>query len=168
MTLVLVEGASDQRAVLTLAARLGCATDGVDVVAMHGITNLPRHLAEAPRGRRTLGLYDARESAYVRRVLGRAGVDPAGFFGCEADLEDELIRALGPDEVLRVLEDDGALASFRTLQKQQAHRDRPVSAQLHRFFSSHSGHKLRYASRLVEAMDLERVPPPLRGLITAW
>ncbi len=168
MTLVLVEGASDRRAVLTLAGRLGRATDGVDVVSMQGITNLPRHLAQAPPGRRLLGLYDARESAYVHRVLARARVDPAGFFGCDADLEDELIRALGPDLVVRVLEEEGALASFRTLQKQQAHRDRPVSAQLHRFFSSHSGHKLHYAARLVEAMDLERVPAPLRCLISAW
>lgn len=168
MTLVLVEGASDRRAVLTLAARLGRVTDGVDVISMQGITNLPRHLAEAPRERRLLGLYDAREAAYVHRVLDRAALDPTGFFGCHADLEDELIRALGPDRVLRVLEQDGTLASFRTLQKQQAHRDRPVSAQLHRFLSSHSGHKLRYASRLVEALDLERVPPPLAGLVAAW
>ena len=168
MTLVLVEGASDRRAVLTLAARLGRATDGVEVVSMQGITNLPRHLAAQPHGRRVLGLYDAREAAYVHRVLERSGVDPAGFFGCDADLEDELIRALGPDAVIAVLEREGALASFRTLQKQPAHRGRPVSAQLHRFFSSHSGHKLLYAARLVEAMDLARVPPPLRGVIAAW
>jgi hypothetical protein len=167
MTLVLVEGASDERAVLTLARRLGRDLDGVDVVPMHGVTNLGRHLAAADPRRRTLGLYDVGAATYVARVLARTGTDPAGFHGCDADLEDELIRAVGTEGVLRVVEAEGGLASFTTLQKQAAHRDRPVGAQLHRFLSSHSGHKLRYAGLLVQALELDRVPPPLGGLIAA-
>ncbi|WP_193611788.1 ATP-dependent endonuclease [Nocardioides lijunqiniae] len=167
MTLVLVEGASDERAVVTLAERLGRDLAGVDVVAMHGVTNLGRHLAAADPRRRTLGLYDVGAATYVTRVLARTGTDPAGFHGCDADLEDELIRAVGTDGVLRVIEAEGGLASFATLQKQPAHRARPVDAQLHRFLSSHSGHKLRYAGLLVRALDLDRVPAPLGGLITA-
>jgi hypothetical protein len=66
-----------------------------------------------------------------------------------------------------VVEAEGGLASFATLQKQPAHRGRPVGAQLHRFLSSHSGHKLRYAGLLVQALDLDRVPPPLGGLVAA-
>ncbi|WP_309647260.1 hypothetical protein [Nocardioides sp.] len=167
MTLVLVEGASDQRAVLTLAARLGRDLDGVDVVSMQGITNLARHLGQVDSGRRTLGLYDIGEAAYVARVLERAGGDPRGFFACDVDLEDELIRALGSDRVLEVVDEQGGLTSFRTLQKQAAHRGRPVAGQLRRFLSSHSGHKLRYAGLLVEALDLDRVPPPLGALIAS-
>lgn len=44
---VLVEGASDRIALLTLASRLGRDLSGLDVVAMGGITNLRRHLTEA-------------------------------------------------------------------------------------------------------------------------
>ncbi|MFA6576542.1 MAG: hypothetical protein WCS84_14060, partial [Nocardioides sp.] len=116
---------------------------------------------------RTLGLYDASAATYVAKVLARTGTDPAGFHRCDADLEDELIRSVGTERVLQVIATEGGLASFQTLQKQAAHRDRPVSAQLHRFFSSHSGHKLRYAGLLVEALDLDRVPPPLAGLVSS-
>lgn len=167
MTVLLVEGASDQRAVLTLAARLGHDLGGVDVISMQGITNLARHLAQVEVGRRTLGLYDIGEAAYVASVLERVGGDPSGFFACDVDLEDELIRALGAERVLQVVDEQGGLTSFRTLQKQAAHRGRPVTGQLRRFLSSHSGHKLRYAGLLVEALDLDRVPPPLGALIAS-
>ncbi|MDP2774706.1 MAG: hypothetical protein Q8O61_14230 [Nocardioides sp.] len=163
--LVLVEGASDERAVVTLARRLNRDLDGVDVVPLHGITNLGKHLVGADHRRRTLGLYDASAATYVAKVLARTGTDPAGFHCCDADLEDELIRAVGTERVLQVIAAEGGLASFETLQKQAAHRDRPVAAQLHRFFSSHSGHKLRYAGLLVEALDLARAPAPLGRLL---
>lgn len=169
-TVMLVEGESDRCALETLAARTGrdLAADGVSVLAMGGATNLARHLtAYGPDGPdvRLGGLCDAGESALFSRVLARAGVDGAGFFVCHDDLEDELIRAVGPARVDVVIEREGELAALRRLQQQPAHRDRPVERQLRRFIGSHSGRKLRYAGLLVQELDLDRVPAPLAGAL---
>jgi hypothetical protein len=178
---VLVEGASDQAAVETLAARRGrsLGAEGVAVVAMGGATNV-RAFAEryGPRGLGVglAGLYDAGEEGAVRRGLaaagvavapGRPGLEAAGFHRCDADLEDELIRALGPAAVERVVAAQGELRSFRILQNQPAQRGRSHDAQLRRFLGVRSGRKLRYARLLVEALDLARVPAPLDGVLAA-
>jgi hypothetical protein len=159
---VLVEGTSDRLAVETLARRRGhdLAADGVAVVPMGGYGNLPRVL-EQYRGVRVAGLYDAGEERHFLRALGcgdREQLERAGFYVCTRDLEDELTRAVGPDGVLRVLEQQGELRGFRTYQKQPAHRDEPLEEQLYGFMWNR---KQRYAVFLVEALDLERVPRPL-------
>jgi hypothetical protein len=161
--------------VRTLAARRGRDLDaeGVAVVAMGGAKNV-RRFAEryGPNGlgARLAGLYDAGETGDVSRGLARAGLvgdlESLGFFACVDDLEDELIRALGTDAVERVIDAEGQLGSFRTLQKQPAQRERPLDRQLQRFFGSHGGHKIRYARLLVEALDLDRVPRPLDAVLT--
>jgi hypothetical protein len=119
------------------------------------------------------GLCDAGEELQVRQSLERAGLGPAqdrdglealGFYVCEADLEDELIRALGAEAVEAVLARNGNLASFRTFQKQPQWRDRPRESQLRRFFGSSAG-KIKYARPLVEALDLTRVPRPLDAVL---
>jgi hypothetical protein len=173
---VLVEGASDKVAVETLAVRLGrdLEAEGVSVVAIGGAQALGRQLLQLDPGARSAGLYDAGEERAVIRALERAGCAPAaasrsdlerlGFFVCEADLEDELIRALGPARVEQVLEHNGNLTAFRTFQKQPQWQDRPVEAQLRRFFGSSAG-KIKYARPLVEALDLARVPRPLAALL---
>ena len=92
-------------------------------------------------------------------------MESLGFYVCVADLEDELIRALGTDAVERVLDAHGDTGPFRTLQKQPEWRGRPREAQLRRFFGSGSGRKIRYARLLVEALELTRVPHPLDGVL---
>jgi uncharacterized protein (DUF2384 family) len=77
------------------------------------------------------------------------------------DLEDELIRALGTAAVEEVVEAQGELGSFRTLQKQAAWQGRTTAEQLRRFMGSGGGRKIRYARLLVEALDLSQVPRPL-------
>jgi hypothetical protein len=88
-----------------------------------------------------------------------------GFYVCDADLEDELIRALGTVAVEQVLDAQGELGSFRTFQKQPAQRGRTTEAQLRRFLGTRSGRKAEYARLLVEALDLERAPRPLNGVL---
>lgn len=165
-TAVLVEGESDRNAVETLATRLGrdLAGEGVTVTAMGGATNIRRHLA-ALEGVRTCGLYDAKEERFFRRALGTEDLERAGFFRCEQDLEDELIRALGVDRVLEVVEARGELASYRILQRQPFHRGRPERAQLRRFLGTHSGRKIEYGGLLAAALDLDRLPRPLAALL---
>jgi Overcoming lysogenization defect protein-like, TOPRIM domain len=172
---VLVEGVSDRLALETLAARRGRDLDaeGVSVVTMGGAQSIGRFLAQfGPDGLDVglAGLCDAAEEGEFRRGLERAGLgsglsraemERLGFYMCDADLEDELIRALGAAAVERVLDAEGDLSSFRTLQKQPAWQGRPVVEQLRRFMGSGGSRKIRYARLLVEALDLTRVPRPL-------
>jgi hypothetical protein len=160
---VLVEGTSDRRAVETLARRRGrdLEAEGVAVVPMGGYGNLPAFLARCDHTLTLAGLYDVGEERHFLRSLrcgDRAALERAGFYACTRDLEDELTRAVGPEGVLRVLAEQGELRSFRTFQKQPAHRDRPLGEQLHGFMWNR---KQRYAVLLVEALDLDRVPRPL-------
>ncbi|HEU5157423.1 MAG TPA: TOPRIM nucleotidyl transferase/hydrolase domain-containing protein [Streptosporangiaceae bacterium] len=178
-TVVLVEGVSDKSAVEALAERRGrnLAAEGISVVAMGGATNIGTYIRElGPPGRdlRLAGLCDLGEEGDYRRSLERAGLadglgrsdlEALGFFVCVADLEDELIRALGTAAVERVVEAEGELGSFRTLQRQPAWRGRTAHDQLHRFMGSAGGRKIRYSGRLVAALDLDRVPRPLDALL---
>ena len=116
------------------------------------------------------GLCDAAEEGEFRRGLERAGLgsnltragmERLGFYVCVADLEDELIRALGAASVEQVVDAQGELGSFRTLQKQPAWQGRTVEEQLRRFMGSGGRRKIRYARLLVEALDLTQVPRPL-------
>lgn len=164
---VLVEGTSDRLAVEALALRLGrdLGGEGVAIVPMGGFGNLP-HFLERYRNLRLAGIYDVGEERHFLRALGcddRRELERAGFYACTRDLEDELTRAVGPEEMERVLAEQGELRAFRTYQKQPAHRDRPLEEQLHGFMWNR---KQRYAVLLVEALDLEQVPRPLDRVLT--
>jgi len=63
--------------------------------------------------------------------------------------------------VERVLEAQGELGSFRTLQKQAAWQGRRTEDQLRRFMGSGGRRKIRYARLLVDTLDLSQVPRPL-------
>ena len=172
---VLVEGISDQRALEALAVRRGRDLDaeGVSVVPIGGAQSIGRFLTRfGPQGLdvRLAGLCDSGEEGDFRRGLERAGLgsdltraemESLGFYVCVADLEDELIRALGAASVEQVVESQGDLGSFRTLQKQPAWHGRAVEEQLRRFMGSGGSRKIRYARLLVEALDLAQVPRPL-------
>lgn len=176
---VLVEGASDRAALLTLATRTGRDLDAarVAVVSMGGATNI-RHFALAlgPRGLglALAGLCDEGEEGQFRRGLtlaglapepGRAGLERAGFHVCVADLEDELIRALGAGAVERVIESQGEARRLRALRNQPAQLGRSPQRQLRRFIAGRSGAKLRYATALAAALDPACLPRPLEGLL---
>jgi hypothetical protein len=178
-TAVLVEGISDRVAVEALAERRGRNLDAerISVVPIGGAQAIGRSLDRfGPQGLdvRLAGLCDAAEEADFRRGLERAGfgsnltradMERLGFYVCVADLEDELIRALGAPAVEQVLAAHGDLGPFRTLQKQPAWQGRPLEEQLRRFLGSGGGRKIRYARFLVEALDSAQVPRPLERLL---
>jgi hypothetical protein len=176
---VLVEGVSDQVALETLAERRGRDLDaeGISIVPMGGAQAIGRFLdLFGPRGMdlRLAGLFDAKEAGAVRRGLERAGLgadltradmERLGFYACVPDLEDELIRALGAAAVEQVVDAQGELGAFRTLQKQPAWQGRSAEEQLQRFMGSGGSRKIRYARLLVDALDLTRVPRPLDSVL---
>jgi hypothetical protein len=176
---VLVEGISDRVALERLAQRRGRDLDaeGISIVPIGGAQAIGRFLDRfGPRGfdAKLAGLCDAAEEANFRRGLERAGLgsdltrpelEALGFYVCVEDLEDELIRAIGTPGVEEVVEAQGELGSFRTLQKQPAWQGRPVEEQLRRFMGSGGSRKIRYARLLVDALDLTRVPRPLDGIL---
>ena len=173
---ILVEGWSDQAALEALARRRGLdlRAEGIAVVPIGGATNVQRFvqvLGPHGLGVRLAGVFDVAELEHVRRGLEQGGIaagagaatDAAahGFHACAADLEDELIRALGTAAVERVLDGEGELASFRRFQDQPAQRGRDLHGQLRRFLGTRSGRKVRYGTLLVDALDLDRVPKAL-------
>ena len=137
---VLVEGISDQLALEALAERRGRNLDdeGISIVPIGGTTNIGSFLdLFCPHGFdvRLAGLCDAAEAGVFRRGLERAGLgsnltraemESLGFYVCVADLEDDLIRSLGPACVEHVVDAQGELGSFRIFQKQPAQRGRPM------------------------------------------
>ena len=84
---------------------------------------------------------------------------------CDRDLEDELIRALGPGRVQEVLADLGELERFRAFQRQPQWRGREVTEQLRRFAGTASGRKLLLARRLAEELTPTTTPPALLRLV---
>jgi hypothetical protein len=63
--------------------------------------------------------------------------------------------------VEQVVDAQGDLGRFRTLQKQPEWRARTTEEQLRRFMGSGGRRKIRYAQFLVDALDLTQVPRPL-------
>jgi hypothetical protein len=169
---VLLAGPSDVAAVGALAASRGrdLAAEGVCVLAMGGAMSVGRvapHLGPTGLGLRLTGLCDEAERRHYARGLERAGAEQQEFFVCAADLEDELIRALGVTRVEELVRAEGDLRPLQTFLRQPAQRGRPAQQQLRRFFGTKKGRKIRYGRVLAEALDPDRTPAPLDDLLTS-
>jgi hypothetical protein len=177
---VLVEGVSDRVALITLARRLGrdLEAEGVAIVAMGGASALGEYLEDLSPAQssdvKLAGLCDEAEVGDFQRGLASArwgtnlspsDMEDLGIHVCVADLEDELIRAVGSAGVERIIEEVGELQSYRTFQNQPAWRGHTADVQLRRFMGTKSGRKVRYAELLVEALDLARAPRPLERVL---
>jgi hypothetical protein len=172
--ILVVEGESDEVALQALAERRGVdlAARGVRIERLGGAHRIGSFLDElaASGPARLGGLCDAGEEPVFRRALERAGfgsdltraeMERLGFYVCDADLEEELIRALGSPRVVEILRANDDLHRFRTLQQMPAWRGRLEEDQLRRFMGSGGRRKIRYARLLVESLEPERVPRPL-------
>jgi hypothetical protein len=179
LTVVAVEGTSDRLALEALAHRRHVDLDavGIAVVAIGGATNIGHFVRQfGPQriGLRLAGLCDAAEERLFRRALrsagihagaAREGLEALGFFVCDLDLEDEMIRALGVDGMLGFLEAQGDLQSFRVMQQMPDQRARTIEHQLRRFIGTRGGRKNSYAPLLVERIHPDRTPRPLEALL---
>jgi hypothetical protein len=171
-TVVLLEGPSDVAALdaLTASRDRNLAAEGVCVVSMNGAMNVGRYaglLGPTGLGLRLAGLCDERERRYYARGWERAGANGHGFFVCAADLEDELIRALGAARVREIVQAEGDLRALRIFLRQPAQQDRTTEQQLRRFLGTKKGRKIHYGRVLVEALAPDAVPAPLDALLTS-
>jgi len=157
---ILVEGITDRIALEAVAERLGLELDRIEIVPIGGAQAVSRVAAEYD-GVRLVGLCDVGEERYFRRALGNS------IFVCAADLEDELLRALGPERVEVVLAAQGDLETFRNFQNQPHWRGRPVEAQLRRWLQASDNRGKRYPPLLIEALAPDEIPPPLAGVLAA-
>lgn len=169
-TAVLLEGLSDAAAVEALAALRGrdLAAEGVCVLPMGGAMSVGRFagLVGPPGlGLRLRGLCDEAEHGHYVRGLERAGAPERGFFVCAADLEDELIRALGTTRVKEIIRAEGDDRALQTFLRQPAQQGRAPQRQLRRFLGTKKGRKIHYGRVLVEALGPQEVPAPLEGLL---
>jgi hypothetical protein len=182
VAVVLVEGISDQVALEAAAVGRGrdLEAERVVIVPIGGAHAIGRYLLRfGPLGARlrVAGLCDRQEEAVFRRGLAAAQIgaprtrtelERFGFFVCVDDLEDELIRAVGTAGVERLVDAQGDLAAFRSLQRQPAWRGREPDAQLRRFLGSGARRKLRYGRLLVDAaIGRDNLPRPLEALLAA-
>ncbi|MEW1614817.1 MULTISPECIES: TOPRIM nucleotidyl transferase/hydrolase domain-containing protein [unclassified Streptomyces] len=169
-TAVLLEGPSDAAAVDALAERRGrdLAAEGVCVLPMGGAMSVGRFaglLGPSGLGLRLTGLCDERERGFYERGWERAGAAAEqDFFVCAADLEEELIRALGVPRVGELVETQGEVRALQIFLRQPAQQGRSPQQQLRRFLGTKKGRKIHYGRVLVEALDADRVPAPLDEL----
>jgi hypothetical protein len=159
MAVILVEGVTDRIALEAVAERLGLDLVEVEIVPIGGAQAIRRAAAQY-EGERVVGLCDANEERSFRRVLGDA------TFVCDKDIEDELIRALGPSRVEEVVAAEDELGIFRSFQNQLFWRGRPVEAQLRRWLQN-GGRYLRYPPLMIAAMEPHEIPAPLAGVLGA-
>ena len=172
---ILVEGPSDQYALEELADRRGrnLDADGISVVPIGGASTIGAYLGLfGPSGfdLSVAGLCDLAEEGTFADALKRAGhainsratMGKAGFFVCDTDLEDELIRAIGTADAVQIIDAAGDLAAFQALQQQPTYRTASRDDQVRAFVR---GRKIKYAPLIVGALDLARVPAPLDGVL---
>jgi hypothetical protein len=159
MAVVLVEGITDRLALEAVAGRLDLDLAGIEIVPIGGAQAIRRASAQYD-GEHVVGLCDAGEERWFRRVLGDA------TYVCVKDLEDELIRALGPDRVEKVVAAQGELETFRNFQNQLYWREKPVDAQLRRWLQN-GGRYLRYPPLLIAELEPDAIPAPLAGVLAA-
>lgn len=178
-TVVLVEGESDRQAIETLARRMGrdFEGEGVVTVAIAGATNIGTFLGILGPGGHDValaGLCDeaeepifglALEKAGLGQIITRADLETLGFFVCVRDLEEEMIRALGVEKTLALVETQGLERPWSSFVNQPAQRGRRPEDQLHRFLGTKSGRKIEFGGLLAGTVALEVVPEPLRRLL---
>ena len=178
---VLVEGISDQLALETLAGRheRDLTAEGTVIVPIGGAHAITRYLERfGPQGAdlTIVGMCDEGEAHHVRRGLAAAGLGSSrnstemerlGFFVCEEDLEDELIRACGQVAIEALLDSEGDLDSFRIFRQQPAWRQEGFDAQMRRWLGAGARRKIRYARLLVLSLPLHRMPRPLTAVLSA-
>jgi hypothetical protein len=176
---ILVEGISDVLAIRAMAIRAGRNLDaeGITLLSLEGGGGLDSYvklLGPSGLGLELLGLCDADqegqwakwlEAAGLGHSLDRAKMEAIGFFVCDRDLEDELIRAVSVADVIQLIANEGEDAAFKAFIKAPAHSSKAPDDQIRSFFGK-SGRKARYAPLLVDATPSGSEPRSLQEVLS--
>ncbi|MEM9464321.1 MAG: ATP-dependent endonuclease [Actinomycetota bacterium] len=168
-SVILVEGISDQIALETIADLRGRDLEAERIVVVpiggaHAVHNLIRALGDTADIRLSGLVDDAEVDLFTAAAASSPAFAAVRIHVCVRDLEDELIRAIEPAEFEALLDAEGDLGAFRTMQKQPGWRDRPFESQMHRWLRSISGRTNRYADRVLRSPGA-RLPAPLVAAI---
>lgn len=174
-TVIFVEGASDYLALHAAAEILGVDIDarGVAVLTLQGAGLLGTYLSLlGPTGLDLdlRGLCDldaeiewrARLTAAGIVVTDRTTMNARGFFVCDVDLEDEIVRAHGDTAAEAIIAQHGATARFAAFASQPANRALSRTEQLTGFARRS---KTRWAPRLVAALSSAAMPTPIKEVL---
>ena len=140
----------------------------------HAINGFLTELVSKHPAVKVAGLCDEGEERLFREALERAGfgsnlsrndLERLGFFICSADLEDELIRAVGISAIARLTEIAGDARAWYTFQRQPAWQGQAAHQQFRRFVRSVSERNVRYIRAIIEMLEPEQLPRPLRLLL---
>ena len=176
---MIVEGTTDQLALTLAARRLGRDLEAEDITVMpiggaHAINGFLADLVGKHSEVKIAGLCDEGEEGVFRAALERAGfgsdlsrgdLERLGFFVCSADLEDELIRAIGTTAIARLTELAGDARAWYTFQRQPAWQGQATDQQFRRFVRSVSERNTRYIRAIVETLEPDQLPRPLQLLL---
>ena len=174
-TVIFVEGFSDFLAVRTLAETLEVDLDaaGVSLLSLEGADLFGHYLALlGPKGLnvRMRGLCDFdREAAWIQllsdtglAVTDRADFNAAGFQVAEADLEAELVGALGEERVEATITEAGAAGMVETFRQQPANGGLAGEDLLLAFIRKR---KIKWAPLLAAALTPSEIPTPITNLL---
>jgi hypothetical protein len=172
---VFVEGFSDLLAVRACASTLDIDLDarGVSLISLEGADILQHYLSLlGPSGLnvRMRGLCDLDKEARWTALLTVAGIsinsrsdlNAAGFHVAEADLEEELVKALGITDTERVISEAGLTNRLEGFEKQ------PTNAGLSRedLLTAFAGTlKIKLAPLLASEIPASDIPGPIKALL---
>lgn len=173
---VLLESANDVAAVQVFARKLEIDTSAAEFVNLQGTTNIGRIMKDIRQVRSdadVVGLCDAADTRSAEKALNDDGLPVQdatdlpmyGFFVCERDLEDELIRALGADAARTALLNSGLASKFDALRTQPEWADKSIAEQVDKFCHSASGRKELAAAVLADAVPADAIPEPVSMLL---
>lgn len=150
---------------MTLCQARGIDLSNVEVLALAGATNVSQFLEPLDLVDTVLVLCDEAEQAIVEKAFAAAGREQGDIYVCRRDLEDEMIEALGTDQILDVIDKAGESTTFARMSSQPAQRNRSLEDRLHRFIGVRAGRKVRYGTLLAERLTEGITPAPLASLL---
>jgi predicted ATP-dependent endonuclease of OLD family len=171
-----VEGPSDRLAILSLAKKNNLSLDslGVSVIALNGAGILTWFLKLfGPTGFQlpVCGICDldhlsqwskVLENLGLGKSLSRSEMEKIGFFVCDRDMEDELVKALGDAAVLQAIDENGDTQDWNVFCQQPNNKTLARAAQIRAFLAAKR--KVIYAPILVSKLSAT-VPRPLQQVL---
>lgn len=173
--IMFVEGPADRLAILSLARKNNLSLDsrGVSVIALNGADILTWFLKLfGPTGFQlpVCGMCDLDHAPQWSKCLedsglgknrSQADMEKIGFFVCDRDLEDELVKALGDAKVIQAINENGDTKAWNVFCQQPTYKALAQPALIRAFLAKR---KVLYAPILVSELSTT-IPRPLKEVL---